>query len=53
MQTGRIEVDVLVNKVISAAEDRRIDDPSNLRDSNVFIFCGTLDTIVRPGNQIL
>ena len=48
-----IQTGALVNKVISAAMAGLIDDPSNLRCSNVFILSGTLDTVVMAGNQFL
>ena len=52
MQAGKlIEVGVLKNEVIRAAKDGDIDDPANLRNSNVFVFCGTLDTVVTPSKS--
>ena len=42
---------MLVNEVDRAAEEGQIDDPSNLVDSKVFVFCGTLDPIVKPSKS--
>lgn len=47
----RLEVGVFVNEVYRAAQSGEIDDPSNLKNSKVFIFCGTLDIIVKPGKS--
>ena len=40
-----------MNKVVSAAEGGHIDDPLNLKDSNVFVFCGAFDPIVNPSKS--
>ncbi|KAK6188603.1 hypothetical protein SNE40_004746 [Patella caerulea] len=45
-----VSVDDLVDRTNSAASNGKIDSTSNLANSKVYIFAGTEDSVVAPGN---
>ena len=44
-----INVTTLVDITHTVATDGLIDDPQNMADDKVYLFSGTLDTVVVPG----
>ena len=44
-----LEPGAFVSKAHAFASQGKIDDPSNLKHSKVYIFSGSKDTVVNPG----
>jgi len=44
-----LNVDTLISKTDSLSSSGDIDDTSNLAGSNVYLFSGTADTVVKQG----
>lgn len=45
----KISVDELVGITYTTALTATIDPPSNLKNDKIYLFSGTLDTVVDPG----